>query len=83
MTLASVPSVFRTDVESDSLAYRVWLKFFAPSVSLKQGTYILGSDTTLSRLFENELKKPSFEDREITILPGWNIYDIQSYFVSL
>ena len=33
----------------------------------------------IENLFKNTLVKPLYNDLTITILPGWNMYDIDTY----
>ena len=57
------------------------MKFFAPEVAnLQVGEYRLNEPITLTRFFTESLNKPVHTDQTITILPGWNIYDIDDYF---
>ena len=60
------------------MEYKLYLKFFSKETKLQAWTYKISEDTTLEKLLENELKKPAYNDITITILPGWNIYDIDS-----
>jgi cell division protein YceG involved in septum cleavage len=47
-------------------------------VKLQAGSYKLDADKTLMEVFEKTLTKPTYDDLTITILPGWNIYDIDA-----
>ena len=58
--------------------YKMYLKFFAPSVKLQTGTYAIGSGTTIETLFSKVLSSPpSSKEVNITFLPGWTVYDIE------
>lgn len=60
--------------------YDLWIKYFAPRVpNLQIGEYKVNSPTTLVEFFTKTLNKPIHTDETITILPGWNIYDIDAY----
>ena len=76
-TLASVPKAFSLDVAP--MQYKLYLRFFAPKVELQAGTYKVEDESTIENLFKQTLLKPLYNDLTITILPGWNIYDIDLY----
>lgn len=60
--------------------YNLWLKWFAPEVkNLQIGEYNTEDPIKLEDFFTNTLTKPIHTDQTITILPGWNIYDIDDY----
>ena len=59
--------------------YKIWLKLHTPEHDLQAGTYIVPAHSTLSELVHVHLATPVHNDREITILPGWNIFQIQQY----
>lgn len=65
------------------MRYKLYLRFFAPKIpSLQAGTYEIERDMELSRVLSETLKSPKYTDLTITILPGWNMYDIDSYLSS-
>lgn len=67
-------------LEINATRYKIWLKYFAPSVpKLQTGTYKVTKSTTLSDTIASVLTKPTYTDITITILPGWNMYDIDAY----
>lgn len=77
-TLSSLPNALAIDI--GTMRYKLYLRFFAPRViSLQAGTYEVERDMELSRVLTEALKSPKYTDLTITILPGWNIYDIDSY----
>ncbi len=60
--------------------YKAWLKFYAPeNVSLPIGTYQTATGETLTQFYTETIQKPQSNDLKITILPGWNRYDIDKY----
>lgn len=66
-----------------SWRYRLWLKFFAPqNIIVNVGTYETTSNITIETFLTKTLTKPLYVDQTITILPGWNIYDIDAYIAS-
>lgn len=68
------------DFSITSWRYSLWIKWFAPEVkNLQVGQYKVSSPITLREFFSTTLTKPVHTDETITILPGWNIYDIDSY----
>jgi cell division protein YceG involved in septum cleavage len=79
-TPLTLPKILKLDVSG--LRYSLWMRFFAPkNITLQAGTYEVPRSTTLSLFFQNILSKPKHTDLTITILPGWNIYDIDNYLV--
>ncbi len=76
-TYASIPKAFSLDVNETT--YKLYLRFFAPKVNLQAGTYKVEDESTIENLFKNTLVKPLYNDLTITILPGWNLYDIDTY----
>ncbi len=56
------------------------MKFFAPAVSLNAGGYTVDAPTTLHEFLVTTLKNPSYSDLTITVLPGWNMWDMDEYF---
>ncbi len=60
--------------------YKLWVKYFAPKIeNLQAGGYKVDSTLELDEVFRTILVKPVFTDLTITILPGWNSYDIDDY----
>lgn len=76
-TVSNLPTRLR--FEPQRTFYKLWLKFLAPEVKLQAWTYSIPVDSILSEVFSKTLKKPDSLDQEITILPGWNIFDIDYY----
>lgn len=70
----------KLDIDIGATRYKLWLKFFADSLpKLQAGTYTVADGTTLEETLKDVLTKPVHTDITITILPGWNMYDIDSY----
>lgn len=62
--------------------YKLWIRYFAPDdIELRVGEYLPERGTTVEGFFTKTLKKPEHSDITITILPGWNMYDIDAYLV--
>jgi len=79
-TLLALPKILKLDISG--LRYSLWIRFFAPkNITLQAWTYEVPRAATLSVFFEEILSKPKHTDLTITILPGWNIYDIDNYLV--
>ncbi|MCF6276837.1 MAG: endolytic transglycosylase MltG [Candidatus Magasanikbacteria bacterium] len=71
-------------LENDQIIRHSWL--FTRFIALKEmdkkiqaGTYEVKTPITLARVV-SALDRPSFEEREITILPGWGLREIAEYF---
>ncbi len=75
--LSDIPKVVHLDVTS--WKYKIWSRYFLGQIpSIKAGTYTVEHTTTLEDFIQKSLKAPTYSDLTITILPGWNIYDIDS-----
>ncbi len=78
---------YTTAVLSDKLGfgiaswrYRLWIRFFAPSTIVMQaGTYETTVPISIADFLTKTIVKPLSVDQAITILPGWNSYDIDAY----
>ena len=78
VTLSNLPESLELSVAD--WRYKLWLKYLAPEIkNLQAGGYKLESDMTLREVFATTLQKPVYTDLTITILPGWNSYDIDDY----
>jgi cell division protein YceG involved in septum cleavage len=63
--------------------YKLWLKFFySESPKIQAGTYTVDIPTEFRSFLQNTIKNPTYSDLTITILPGWNMYDIDEYLSS-
>lgn len=64
--------------------YKLYVKFFAPdNIAIKAGNYETTEAMTLENFLKNGMKKTATISNEQTIklLPGWNIWDYDAYFV--
>ncbi len=78
IALSDIPNVFHAS--PNTWQYKLWLKYFAPKLpNIQAGTYEVERTTSLSEVFSTVLTKPVQTDLTITILPWWNIYDIDAY----
>ena len=60
--------------------YSLWVRFFAPAdITLLAGEYEAMRGTTIETFLTKTIKTPVHTDITITILPGWNMYDIDAY----
>lgn len=81
---------YTTSVLSDKLGfgiaswrYALWLRFFGPrNMEIRTGTYETTTPTTISDFLTKTLTKPLYVDQTVTILPGWNSYDIDAYLAN-
>lgn len=80
MTLSELNATLELGISS--WRYKLWIRFFAEKPTLQAGQYVVTSGTTLSDFFLKNLKRPTYTDTTITIIPGWNIYDIDQYLSS-
>lgn len=65
-----------------SWRYRLWIRFFAPNISINAGTYETSTPTTIADFLTKTMRSPLYVDQVITILPGWSSYDIDSYLAN-
>ena len=78
MTASILDEKFSWNVSS--WRYGLWLRFFPPkNLSLQVGEYEAKRWTTIQSFFSETLKSANHTDMTITILPGWNLYDIDAY----
>lgn len=62
--------------------YALWLRWMADMRDLQAGSYVLEKSVTLSAFISSTLDNPTNSDRTITLLPGWNLYDMDEYFAA-
>jgi UPF0755 protein len=75
VTLSEMPKILNLDIAD--WRYKFWLKYISTTTpKIQAGTYDVDKTTTLSEVFTSVLTKPVITDLTITVLPGWNIYDI-------
>jgi cell division protein YceG involved in septum cleavage len=77
-TLLSLIGVDTSDIRS-----RLYKKGFTTDFTLKAGTYAITPGVTLEEALRTSLLKPVHTDLTITLLPGWNKYDIDAYLAGL
>lgn len=75
-----IPKRFWLDI--NSTLYKLWLKIDWINIKLQAWTYSIKNNISLFELFDKSLNSPDFLDQEITILPWWNIFDIDDYLSS-
>lgn len=76
-TVATLPKKLGIDI--NSIAFKLYTRFFVNNFTLQAGTYSVPKGTTIATLFSQVLKNPVSKDITITLLPGWNIWDIDAY----
>lgn len=76
MNLTTLDTALDWDVSHTK--YKLWVRFFAPEVSLKAGKYS-ASGMTIEGFLRDGISKPVHSDNTIMILPWWNLYDIDAY----
>ena len=75
-TALRIPAALGIDVSSR--LFHAWLFVFFHDYPLQQGIYHIDHPTTLYDLFDVTLRTPPSQDVNVTILPGWSIYDIDA-----
>jgi len=58
--------------------YKFYIRNNPPTYELQKGVYSISS-ASLEDIIQNQFQKPLSKDEQITILEGWNIYDIDIY----
>ncbi len=76
-TLASLPK--KLSIAVNPTLFKIYTRLFVKNFTLQAGTYSIEKNTTLEWLFAGALKNPVSKDITITLLPGWNIWDIDIY----
>ncbi len=77
-TLSTLDSILHIDISHNR--YKLWLRFFALNRQLEVGTYTVITPVTLDTFIRENLDTPTHTDLTITLLPGWNTYDMDAYF---
>jgi len=75
--IANLPQ--KLGISIGSFPYKLYTRFKQKDFVLQAGTYHMDADQTLDELFSKTLTHPVSKDITITILPGWNIFDIDAY----
>ncbi len=76
-TISLIPKKFNLDV--NNLLYKIWIKMNYSDFKLQAWSFTIEKPTNLNDLFSEILTRPNSKDLKITILPGWNIFDIDDY----
>lgn len=76
-TVASLPK--KLSIAVNPTLFKFYTRFFVGNFNLQAGTYSIDKDTTLDGLFAEALRNPTSKDIAITLLPGWNIWDMDAY----
>ena len=59
--------------------FKIYTRLAVKNFPFQAGTYSMEQDATIATLFSEVLKNPISKDITITLLPGWNIWDMDSY----
>lgn len=59
--------------------FKIYTRLAVKNFTFQAGTYSMEQDATIATLFSEVLKNPISKDITITLLPGWNIWDMDSY----
>ena len=76
-TIVNLPKKLNIDI--NPTLFKFYTKFFVRSFTLQAGTYSIDKNITLETLFTQALRNPTSKDITITLLPGWNIWDMDVY----
>ena len=77
-TLSALPARLHADV--GTLRYRLWLAFFSPVKTAYPGQYNVPEDASLKSMLKKIGTKATAETVTVTILPGWNVFDVDGLF---
>lgn len=76
-TVAGLPK--KLSIAVNPIIFKIYTRYFVKNFTLQAGTYSMGRDATIASLFSEVLKNPTSKDIAITLLPGWNIWDMDVY----
>lgn len=76
-TVASLPK--KLGISVNTTFFKIYTRLFVKNFTLQAGTYVMGNDATIASLFSQVLRNPTSKDITITLLPGWNIWDMDAY----
>lgn len=79
--LSKLPQRFGMDVWG--VRYKLWITFFSPPQhTVYPGEYTVHSGATLRAVAEMVSTKSQKQTVTVTILPGWNIFDVDAVFAA-
>ncbi len=73
-TVASLPKAFNLQISPTYL--KLYLRLSWTKSDIKAWSFTINDDMTFQEFLIKKASKPDWLDREITILPWWNIFDI-------
>ncbi len=76
-TTASIPK--KLGVPVNTTFFKIYTRLFVKNFTLQAGTYSMERDATIASLFSQVLRNPTSKDITITLLSGWNIWDMDAY----
>lgn len=79
-TVSSLPKKLKLDTGWRS---KLYLKYFAPEVTVQVGTYRIETPMAFEQVFTKVLPNPQTKDVTVTFLPGWTVYDIDVYLADM
>ncbi len=68
-------------VVRSSWLFRKYLQYQGLDTNIRTGDFLVKAPITLARVVES-LDRPSISEREITLIPGWTLHDMATYFVA-
>lgn len=71
--------IVKLRLDANPTIYKIWVKLNYWDFHLQVWKYEVKENTNFNELFSNVLSKTTWTDVTITILPWWNIFDIDSY----
>ncbi|MDD5197886.1 MAG: endolytic transglycosylase MltG [Candidatus Gracilibacteria bacterium] len=76
-TIANLPK--KLGINVNPTLFKIYTRLAIKNFPFQAGTYSIEKDTTIKGLFDQVLKNPISKDITITLLPGWNIWDMDAY----
>ncbi len=73
----------KLDMPIANWRFKAYMRLNQASFKLQSGTYSIPESVTFASALQTALAKPSTKDLTITILPGWNIADVDAYLTGL
>jgi UPF0755 protein len=85
VTKGDTPNVLheKLSIPVASWRFRLYMRFYQANFKLQTGTYEIPEAMAFRDALRDRLAKPTTTDITITILPGWNMADIDGYLAKV
>lgn len=76
-TVANLPK--KLSIAVNPVLFKIYTRLAIKNFTFQAGTYSMERDATVATLFSEVLRNPVSKDITITLLPGWNVWDMDAY----